>query len=239
MNVSPTPFKDPIRIATKIIKHDKEFSYKMEMPPCRIGLESMTHHVHEFSSRIENLEISPENERARFALFRHSLTTNSLSSAKMGWDEACNGNTITPLSKKLFIRLGKRWIARSAVERDRADQVQCLRNVTKGPNTTVEEFQSNLLLCNQLTDWLPGPTLVLTADELKQTFFNAMQHLWTTKFRESGQQENLVTKQAMLACMRNCQKESNAKHQKNMLKQQQKRDPYNGGRGRGRNSDRT
>jgi hypothetical protein len=84
---------------------------------------------------------------------------------------------------------------------------------------------------------LPGPTPVLTAEELKQTFFNAMPHSWTTKFRESGQQENLVTKQAMLAYMRNCQKESNAKQQKNMLKQQQKRDPYNGGRGRGRNGD--
>jgi hypothetical protein len=211
VNMTPPPFKDPTRIATKIIEDDKELSHKMEMPPCGTGSESMTRHVHEFSSRVENLEISPENERACFALFRCSLTADSSSSAKMGWDEACNGNAITPLSKKLFIRLGKKWIARSAVERDRADQIPCLRTVTKGPNTTVEEFESNLLLCNQLADWLPGPTPALTADELKQTFFNAMPRSWTTKFRESGQLENLVAKQAVLACMRNCQKESNAK----------------------------
>jgi hypothetical protein len=87
INVTPTPFKDPMRITMKLIKDDKEFSYKMEMPPCGTGLESMTRHVHEFSSRVENLEISPENERARFALFRCSLTADGSSSAKMGWDE--------------------------------------------------------------------------------------------------------------------------------------------------------
>jgi hypothetical protein len=169
ITVTPAPFKDPMRIATKIIKDDKEFSYKMEMPPCGTGSESMIRHVHEFSSGIENLEISPENERARFALFRCSLTTNGSSSAKTGWDEVHNGGTITPLTKNLFIQLGKQWIARSAVERDRADQVLRSRTVAK----------LNLLLCNQLADWLPGPTPVLTADELKQTFFNAMPHLWT------------------------------------------------------------
>jgi hypothetical protein len=93
----------------------------------------------------------------------------------------------------------------------------------------VKKFESNLHLCNQLTDWLPGPTPILSADELKQTFFNGMPHSWTTKFQESGQNQHHVTSQDMLACMRNCQKESNTEQIKNMLKQQQRQNPSNGG----------
>jgi hypothetical protein len=137
------------------------------------------------------------------------------------------------------VELGKEWIERSAVERDRQDQVLHLRTITKGPDVTVEEFESNLHLCNQLTDWLPGPTPILSSEELKETFFNGMPHSWSTKFRESGQNQHNVTSQVTLACMRNCQKESNAKQTKNVLKQQQKQNPSNGGRGRGQNNDRT
>jgi hypothetical protein len=56
----------------------------------------------------------------------------------------------------------------------------------KGPNVTVEKFESNLHLCNQLTGWLPGPTPISSAEELKETLFNGMPHSWSTKFRESG-----------------------------------------------------
>jgi hypothetical protein len=126
------PFKDPTRIATKIISYGNEHSYKIDVPPCGAGLEAMTRHMHEFSSRVENLEIPPENERARFALFRHSLTTNSLSSARVGWDEVFENRGDKPLTRERFVELGKEWIARSAVERDRQDQVPCLRTIAKG-----------------------------------------------------------------------------------------------------------
>ena len=210
----------------------------MDMLPCGTGLENMTRHIHEFSNRIENLEIIPENDRARFALFRYSLTTNSSSDARTAWDKVFEARGEAPLTKERFTELGKEWIAHSAVEQDRDDQILYLRNVIKGPSTTVEEFQSNLILCNQLTDWLPGTAPVLTKDELRLTFFNGMPHLWITKFKESGQNVQKTRLQVILAYMRNCQKESNAKALKNMLKQQQK-NPSNGGPGRGRNKDRT
>jgi hypothetical protein len=72
INVMPQPFKDPVRIATKIVRNHNEHTYKMDMPPCGLGLEAMTRHMHESSSRVENLETPLENERARFALFQHS-----------------------------------------------------------------------------------------------------------------------------------------------------------------------
>jgi hypothetical protein len=87
INVTPQPFKDPVRITTKIVRNHNEHTCKMDMPPCGLGLEAMSCHMHEFSSHVENLETPPENERACFALFQHSLTTNSLSGARVGWDE--------------------------------------------------------------------------------------------------------------------------------------------------------
>ena len=52
ININPPAFKDPLKIATKVMKGEKEYSYKMDMPPCGIGLENMTRHIHEFSNRM-------------------------------------------------------------------------------------------------------------------------------------------------------------------------------------------
>jgi hypothetical protein len=108
-----------------------------------------------------------------------------------------------------------------------------LTTITKGPNTTAEEFEWNLLLCDQLTDWSPGTTPVLTADELKQKPSSMECHIRGLPSPENQAKIN-ISRQVMLAHMHDCQKESNAKQMKNMLKQQKKKNPSNGGRGQGR-----
>lgn len=97
-----------------------------------------------------------------------------------------------------------------------------MTTITKGPNTTAEEFEWNLLLCDQLTDWSPGTTPVLTADELKQKPSSMECHIRGLPSSENQAKIN-ISRQVMLAHMHDCQKESNAKQMKNMLKQQKKR----------------
>ena len=244
--LEPPLFEDAEKISTRIQGNDKEETlyYKMSMPPCGVGLGPMTRHIHEFSRRADALEIPDEHGKARFSLFRNSLTN---ASPIASWEEVTKDLTDTdPRTPERFIATGKAWIARVSVPSDREDQILWMRTVQKGPGMTTEMFDSNLRLTNNLTDWLPGTQLILTEDELKATFFNGMPHAWKAQHQAAGKSSQTETHVAILAYMRCQERESDLKSRRNMQKQTSNassnrsgRSNYNGGRnqssgGRGR-----
>jgi hypothetical protein len=232
-DLDPPFFDDAKKIQTKItLQGGVEHDYKMEMPPCGVGLDLMTRHIHEFTGRIQALEIPDIHGGARFSLFRNSLHGRTSTAPMTGWLEVNTGQLNVPLTRAHFTKIGRAWIARAATTTERADQIIWMRTVKKEPSTTVEQFESNLLLTNQLTEWLPGNSPVLNADEIKNTFFNGMPIKWKSAYRAANLNANTDTFNSILSYMRTCEKESNNKAKYNLLKQQQtnSRSDYNQGR---------
>jgi hypothetical protein len=216
-DLQPPPFEEDRKISTMIEKDQKEHSYKMNMPPCGIGLEKMTRHIHEFSERAGNMEIPVSHGLARFFLFRMSLSN---AAPKAGWQEVTKGTDKDPKTAASFKAIGKAWIARVAVPRDRDDQILWMRTVTKGYSMSTEVFDSNLRLTNSLTEWLPGNSPILTEPELKTTFFNGMPQAWKAAYRAAGKNYQEESHTAILAYMRGSERESDLKAKRNVAKQQ-------------------
>ena len=51
---------------------------------------------------------------------------------------------------------------------------------------SVHDFQMYLENCNQVADWMPSTSPILTDDELKRVFVQAMPDTWQTAFSRAG-----------------------------------------------------
>jgi hypothetical protein len=163
------------------------------------------------------MEIPALHGIARFSLFRMSLSN---AAPKAGWQEVTKGTDKDPKTAASFKAIGKAWIARVAVPRDRDDQILWMRTVTKGYSMSTEVFDSNLRLTNSLTEWLPGNSPILTEPELKTTFFNGMPQAWKAAYRAAGKNYQEESHTAILAYMRGSERESDLKAKRNVAKQQ-------------------
>jgi hypothetical protein len=70
------------------------------------------------------------------------------------------------LTVEAFQQRGKNWIKKVTFDNDRADQLLYLHTAKKICNLTVEEFGTNLILINNLADWFPRETHILTEEEI-------------------------------------------------------------------------
>ena len=203
-DLNPPFFEDSRKITTKVTRMNREFTYKMDMPPCGIGLDLMVRHLHEFTGRVQALDIPANHGIARFALFRNSLQESRSTAPMAGWITVV-GEMDFPMTQEEFEIHGRAWIARAATSTERDEQVLFMRTVKKEPTITVEQFESNILLTNALTNWLPGDTPILTDNEIKHTFFNGMPVTWREKYRAANMNPSTDTFTNILSYMRTCE----------------------------------
>jgi hypothetical protein len=184
-SLQPPLFEEAAKTSAMTEEGEKEHHFKMHMPPCGIGLDNVTRHVHKFTQRAESLEIPEDQGLAHFSLFRMLLTD---AAPKAGWQEVTEGTDQDPKTLACFIKVGKAWITCVSVPSDsRDEQILWMRTVAKGPGVPTEVFDSNLCLTDTLADWwLLRTNAILTEEELKTTFFNGMPATWKTACRSAG-----------------------------------------------------
>jgi hypothetical protein len=100
-------------------------------------------------------------------------------------------------------------------------------------NLTVEEFGMNLILVNDLADWFPGETPILTEEEIKIALYNGQPEAWKIFFHLRGENVSTTEYNEILSFMRYQENNSNYKQLCNILNQQCL---GNTGQGPGRNN---
>jgi hypothetical protein len=159
--------------------------YKINMPTCDAGATQMVRHIHEFNERLKNLDIPNEDEHVYFKLFRATLTGG----AQNLWDglsPKIDYKMPGGLTAEAFQQRGKNWINKVTFDNDRADPLLYLRTAKKICNLTIEEFGTNIILINDLANWFPGETPVLTEEEIKIAFYNGQPEAWKMAFTSVG-----------------------------------------------------
>jgi hypothetical protein len=97
----------------------------------------------------------------------------------------------------------------------------------------VEEFGTNIILINDLANWFPGETPILTEEEIKIAFYNGQPEAWKMAFTSVGENVSTMGYNEILSFMRYQENNSNYKQLRNTLNQ---RRLGNAGRGNGRNN---
>ena len=83
----------------------------------------------------------------------------------------------------------------------------------------VRDFQMNLENCNNIADWMPGSSPILTEDELKRVFVLAMPKRWPVSYSNAGRTAASDTKVGLVTYFARC--EALAVNNANMSKQHQ------------------
>ena len=123
------------------------------------------------------------HQDAMFTLFRKTLQESALISWATVYDAIPTG---TDLDMQRFRQALLDWIAESAHESDRASLLRYLRGARKPMSMTCEKVKNSLLLLNSMVEWLPGTEAPLTADGLRQAYFDLMPQAWRNRFMELG-----------------------------------------------------
>ena len=118
------------------------------------------------------------------------------------------------------------FIAKYCDESSRDTQLQYVRRVRKPrePQMSVRDFQMYSENCNQVADWMPGTSPILTDDELKRALVQAMPDTWQTAFSQAGR---TVTGCTLLECISYFEQvETSANHIAQLNQQRQRNQPY-------------
>ena len=107
------------------------------------------------------------------------------------------------------------FIAAHSTVEDRHELLQQLRSPRKPRELTVQSFYCRLLEINELVNWLPGDEPALTADQLKQAFYDAMPPTWRDRFIQAGHSSATKTQAELLHYFRQQEKNAKRKEEEN------------------------
>jgi hypothetical protein len=142
------------------------------------------------------------------------------------WDQIVeetrnNNDTDIAQSNENFMLCVKQFIAVHSTSSDRHEWLKILRTDKKPREMNVKTFWYPLRDINKQIEWLPGSELVLTDDQLKQSFYEAMPETWKDRYVTSGS----VFEDSTFAQVAEhfCRQESNANKRQQENKKFQKR----------------
>jgi hypothetical protein len=109
----------------------------------------------------------------------------------------------------------KEFIAVHSTSSDHHEWLQSLQTETKPREMGVQKFWYRLIDINKQIEWLPGFEPVLTDDQIKQAFYNAMPVTWRDRYVHSGKvfQESKMAEVAQY--FRSQENNANQKQQEN------------------------
>jgi hypothetical protein len=180
-------------------------------------LQEMIPHCLQVLSKV-NSAVAVENHKgpSYFKVFPRTLSMilepvwNQLVEEARNNDEGGGAET----ENNFILRL-KEFIAVHSTSADRHEWLKILRTDKKPRDMGVQAFWYRLRELNKQIEWLPGSEPVLTDDQIKQAFYDAMPETWKDRYVYSGSSFEGSTMAQVVKYFRDQESNANKRQQEN------------------------